>query len=434
MPLRTLALLIVLSAALPTALAAATPKAGEEPPLGPSKDQGRAGTYQATTKYAGCNYYVCVPKSYSAEHPAGLHLFFHGQNGQGGAPDFGRWGRLYLEPYNLIGINMQYTDGDNMKDTDGKVAAAQQAIAQVCADYKVIVPRGVVSSFSGGGLPHGLMAMKYAGTRGPHWPFALSAMYSSNYNHDAAVGVPMAWYIGVGTEEWTLAGLGASAVGRASEIYRASARGGDPDLRFLVTAKGHTITDRDVESAAALFPLADLAFCPFVYVPDYADKELKELRPVVEQANAMQPGAASATLAKLLARPTLAAPVKAAAERLQATVTARLDAVAAMVRTLAADDPVRAQYYGPLLLAQLKGGAAEKEARAALAAGAGGAAKALAAYGEFVKLFPGVFGEGGSSPKPVADKLKALEPLAPLMGERAQAGTVAAMLLSLGGK
>jgi hypothetical protein len=398
-----------------------------------SANAGRAGSYQATTRYGTYNYWVCVPASYSADNPAGVHLFFHGQNGQGGAPDFGRWKKYFLEPFNLIGINMQYMDGDNQKDTEGKVAAAQQALAQVCADYKVIVPRGVVCSFSGGGLPHGLSAAKYAATRGPRWPFTQANIYSSNYSQDASVGVPMAWYIGVGTDEWSLAGLGQTAIGRAGELYRASARTGDPDVFLKVIAgKGHTILDADVETAATLFALSDLAFAPCIYVPDYADKELKDLRPAVEQANGQQAGAAAATLAKLLAKPALAEPVKAAAIRLQARVAARLDALAAMVARLAEEDPVRATYYGPLLLAQLKGAAQEKDARAALAAQAKASAKVLAAHGEFAKLVPLVFGAGGGSPTPVPEKLAQLKQLAPLLGDKSEAGLVAAGIIALG--
>src|SRR5258706_2689622 len=87
----------------------------------PSENAGRKGTYQAKTSRGGYNYYVCVPAAYSDENPAGLHLFFHGQNSQSAAPKFGTWPRSFLDPHNLIGINMQYEDGDNARDTEGKV-------------------------------------------------------------------------------------------------------------------------------------------------------------------------------------------------------------------------------------------------------------------------------------------------------------------------
>lgn len=427
--MRSLALLLLVAVGL-----YAADKSVPEPwAVTVSANAGRAGIYQAPTRYGGYNYYVCVPSTYSGDNPAGVHLYFHGQNGQGGAPDFGRWKKYFLEPFNLIGINMEYTDGDNGKDTEGKVAAAQQAIAQVCADYKVIVPRGVVSSFSGGGLPHGLTAAKYASERGPRWPFTLSIMYSSNYFQDASNQVPMAWYIGVGTDEWALASLGATAIKRASELYFRTAKGGDPDLFLKVIAgKGHTILDVDSETAASLYALSDLAFSPAVYVPDYSDKELKELRPAVEQANALQAGAAAATLTKLLARPILAEPVKLAATRLQARVAVRLDAVAAMAKRLADEDPVRALYYGPLLLAQLKGSAHEKEARSAFAAQAKASGKTLAAHAEFAKLVPVFFADGGGSPTPVAEKMAQLKLLAPLLGDKSEAALVAAALITLG--
>ena len=120
----------------------------------PSENAGKKGTYPVKTSRPGYNYFVCVPAAYSEENPAGLHLFFHGQGGQSGAPNFGLWSKSFLDKHNLIGINMQYEDGDNARDTEGKVKAAQEAIAQTMADYKIVVGRGVVCSFSGGGLPH----------------------------------------------------------------------------------------------------------------------------------------------------------------------------------------------------------------------------------------------------------------------------------------
>ena len=416
----------------------AADKGGPEPwAVTPSANAGRTGAYKASTRYAGCDYQVCVPSTYSVDNPAGVHLFFHGQNGQQWSHDFGRWKKHLLEPFNLIGINMHYEDGDNAKDTETKVMAAQQAVAQICADYKVIVPRGVVSSFSGGGLPHGLTAEKYASVRGARWPFTLSALYGSNYWKDASLGVPMAWYIAVGSDEWNMGkpSLGQSALARAGELYRAGARSGGPDLFVQVTAgKGHTIEDRDAELAAKLFALSDLAFTPCIYVPDYTDKELKELRPVVELANAVKTGAASAALAKLLAKPGLAEPVQAAATRLHARLATRLDAVAAMVARLAEEDAVRAAYYGPLLLAQLKGAAQEKDARAALAAAAKTGGKVLAAHAEFAKLVPEAFGPGGAGPTPLPTAVERLTLLAPVLGERSQSGQVAAAIIALGKK
>ena len=69
----------------------------------------------------GYSFFVYVPDSYSEDNPAGIHMFFNGQGGCANNGDFGRWART-CEQHNLIGINMQYKDGDNARDTGGKVA------------------------------------------------------------------------------------------------------------------------------------------------------------------------------------------------------------------------------------------------------------------------------------------------------------------------
>lgn len=385
----------------------------------PSKNQGRVGTYQVPTTIGAYNYYVSVPASYDGTRPAGLHLFFHGQNGQGGAKEFGGWRAAFLEKYRLIGINMEYTDGDNGKDTDGKVKAAQEAIAQVTADYK-IVQRGAVASFSGGGLPHGLMTEQFGKARSPQWPFCHSTLYSSNFFRDPTPSAPMSWCITIGTEEWALADLGRTAVARAGELYQASLKNGTPDIRFVMTRKGHTIPGEDVTASAKAFAISDLAFGAFLYPPEYPEKELRTL---VEQANRQQPAAAVAALAKLLAKPTLDAAVKTKAETLQTMINERLDQLAAMLKSLPGEDPVLAMWYGPQLLAQLKGDAREKDLKAALATAmkTKDAQSALAAHAELAKQFTSLFG-GGSNAGVVPDKRPLVTSLTPLLPTTSRAG------------
>ncbi|MBA3699988.1 MAG: hypothetical protein H0W78_14160 [Planctomycetes bacterium] len=395
----------------------------------PSKNQGRAGTYQVPTTIGAYNYYVCVPASSDGTTPFGLHLFFHGQNGQGGAKHFGGWQKLFLESHRLIGINMEYTDGDNGKDTEGKVKAAQEAIAQVTADYK-IVQRGAVASFSGGGLPHGLMTEQFAKTRSAQWPFCHSTLYSSNFFRDPTSAVPMSWCITIGTEEWALADLGRTAVTRAGELYQATVKGGTPDIRFVMTRKGHTIPGEDVSASEKTFALSDLAFGAFLYAPDFAEKEL---RTIVEQANRQQPSAAGVALAKLLAKPTLDAAVKTKGEALQTQITKRLDHIAAALATLPTEDPVLATYYGPVLLAQLKGDAREKDLKTTLV----GALKTkeaqatLAAHAELAKHWIALFG-GGSNQGIVPDKRALADSLAPHLPATSRAGANLADIIAAG--
>lgn len=388
-------------------------------PPQPSKNQGRQGTYQVPTTIGAYNYWVCVPASYDGKQPAGLHLFFHGQNGQGGAKEFGGWRSAFLEKHRLIGINMEYTDGDNQRDTEGKVKAAQEAIAQVTADYKV-VQRGAVASFSGGGLPHGLLLDQVGKARSAQWPFCHSTLYSSNFFRDPTAAAPMSWCITIGTEEWSLANLGQTAVARAGELYLASTRGGNPDIRFVMTRKGHTIPGEDVAASSKTFPLSDLAFGAFLHAPDFAEKEL---RAIVEQANRQQPSTAGAALAKLLAKPTIDAVLKAKGEALQMQIAARLDQLATALSSLPAEDPVLAAYYGPLLLAQLKGDAREKELKSAVTGGlkAKEAQAALAAHAELAKQWTALFG-GGGNPGIVPDKKALATSLTPLLPAASRAG------------
>ncbi len=317
-------------------------------PIAPSANKGRSGTYQVELG-GGYNYYVCVPASYSDSKPAGLHIFFHGQGGQGGAPNFDGWRGPFLEAYDLIGINMQYMDGDNGRDTQGKARAAHHALLQTMADYKIVVGRGVICSFSGGGMPHGTLANGYSRTRGRDWPFCHSAIYSSNYWANAAQGCAMSWFVSVGTKEWGLATptLGQVGTARTGDLYDALRHGGCSDIHFKITKdKGHTITAEEVAASATEFARSDLAFAPFLYLPDYGDKALSG---PVRACAALALGPASAMLAKLKAKtgnpPELAAKIDA----LQSLVDARVARIQAVSTQLCADDPVLASYYLPPL-------------------------------------------------------------------------------------
>ncbi|MBA3710549.1 MAG: hypothetical protein H0W83_17225 [Planctomycetes bacterium] len=420
-PLATLLVMLALIS-LPVAASAAAAVAGKEsaaPPIGPSINKGRAGTYLVETRQAGYNYYVFVPASYSDANPAGLHVHFHGQASQKTAPNFDNWNKYFLTPYNLIGINMQYMDGDNTHDTEGKLKTAQGAIAQVMADYKIIAGRGAICSFSGGGCVHGMFAAKFSKDRGVEWPFCQSALYSSNYRVEATIGTPMGWYIGVGTKEWSLASLGSDAKARTGELLSAIAKGGDPDVLFnVIQDKDHTILEVDVQEAGKIFPRSDLAYAPFLYAPDYPDKELRQ---IVAGANALQLGGASAAVAKLLAKADLVGDLKKKAEDLDARIIARIDRVTAMAKELCANDPVLAAFYLPMFINQCKGSASEKGLRAMSSAASKekGFSATLAAHAQFTKNFSSLMpGDARIPPdkKKEVDSLNAHFPATSLIG------------------
>jgi hypothetical protein len=341
---------------LALALAWALPAAEKTPAakVKPSANAGKKGQYNAPTSVGDYSYHVFVPASYSEENPAGIHLHFSGQGGCADNSYFGQWAKHFLEPFNLIGINMKYPDGDNMKNTSGKVAAAREAIAQVMADYKIIAGRGVICSFSGGGLPHGMFFGQTGKTRGPDFPFCQMAQYSSNFNARIPAGTcPLAWFFSVGSTEWGLASLGKSATSHMADLLETAAKGGDTDLFLKITkGKGHSIEDAEVACSATKFKRADLAFAPFLYEPDYPEEKLA---PLVKQANALTLGPVLPALERVLNDSKSTDDLKKKAEVLKQRVTSRVKAIMDIANELAANDPVLFAYYARKYIAQLAG-------------------------------------------------------------------------------
>ncbi|MBN8524270.1 MAG: hypothetical protein J0M02_02920 [Planctomycetes bacterium] len=406
-------------------LAVVVLSAGEPPAALPkaSGNAGKAGSYQVQCGQAGYSYWVNVPASPAGTH-FGLHVFFHGQNGQGGAQHFGQWEDRLLKTYDLIGINMCYADGDNMKDTGGKVAAARAAVLQVMADYPVVPGRGMVACFSGGGLPCGQWYAEAARNRGPAWPFTALALYSANYRSGVQPLPETGWFVGVNQQEWTLAQLGATQTARFGEALAAIAKSG-PDQRFLcLPGVGHSIDNRAVDAAAELFHRVDLAYAPFIHVPEGMPRQLL---PIIAQANDGNLGAAATALAKL--KPG-AVPAEAV-EDLQKRIDARAAAQVALITSLAANDLHLAAFYGNRFAKGLKSHAREAELTAAMAPVLKERKAAQAAAGAldaFAKLFPQVFVKDATI---AAQAVPALEQMVKAAGERSNLGRMAADLLAL---
>lgn len=405
-------------------LAAAAGLLTQEPPVKPSANAGRTGSYEAHTSRPGYDYWVYVPRSYAPEKPAGLHLFFHGQNAQGGARNFDLWARHLLEPFNLIGINMEYEDGDNAADTEGKLRAAREAVAQVLADYKVLPGRGVIASFSGGGVPHGLFYDRHAGApRSKEWPFCVAALYGSNYwqppRHQRAS--PMAWLVAVGRKEWTLARLGESNTQLMAALLAEASRGSCPDLYFKVLPeKGHTIGDEDVAEAARVFRRADLATAPFLWADDFPEPELRR---AVEAGNGLALGKALELAEKAPEK------VRPKADALGGRIRARIQAVLELWEELVRKDPVLAAYYLPIFQRQLQGLPEARELpRKFQAAKTPAAQKALALLPAFQKGFPSFFDAAG---RLKAEHVPLLEALRDAGGADSAHGRMAAEFLAL---
>ena len=427
---RVVLLALFLAAAPLAAPAQKAPKPGPGLKLPPSPNQGKTGSYQGHTKRGGNDYWVYVPKSYSEGNPAGIHLFFHGQNGQGGAPHFGQWSGPFLERHNLIGINMQYQDGDNGNNPEGKVASAWEAVAQTIADYKVVEGRGVICSFSGGGIPFGIIQQEHANGGppcGPQWPFCHAAPYSSNFRPPISKSTPMSWLISVGKEEWTLASLGETQTARMADALRDAVQGGCPDVFGWITKKGHTIEDAEVAASAEGFRRSDLAYAPFLYAPDWTERELA---PLARDANGAGLGRAVRGVERLLANDKLEEGLKAKARKLQARLAARVKAIVDLMKELAAQDPLLCEHYGKILLPKLGDLPEAKEARDAVAEGrkAKGYAQTLAMFAPYEKNFRQFFKSTGS---PNPEQVPFMEQVRKTVPERSLLGRMVGQYLQL---
>jgi hypothetical protein len=260
--------------------------------------------------------------------------------------------------------------------------------------------------------------------RGAAWPFCHSSLYSSNYRNKPAhqKTTPMSFFISVGQGEWTLASLGADGLARMTELLGDAAQGSPGDLYFkVIKAKGHSLADEEVAESSNGFRRSDLAFAPFVYAPDYPEKEF---RAAVEEANALALGRAATALEKL------PEPLKARGAKLRERIDARAKAVLALAKELAENDPVLAGAYGPILARQVQGLPEGKELKEALASGARkpGAAKTMALVPIFQKSFRGFFDANGMMNPAQAPFLEQVKSTA---GPASQLGHMAADYLLL---
>jgi hypothetical protein len=339
-----LAFSLVLAATL------AAPLAAEDAPA----PAARAGITFHRTSNAQYNYYVCVPKAYADDKPAGIHLFFHGESAGRGARIFDVWQETLLEPHNLIGINMQFPDGQGEEldgDFPAKAKAAMEALKQVVKDFRVIPGRGVVASHGIGGRPHALLLQAAGRT-----PIANhSALYGSSFPGDPAASPHMSWTMTVGTGVWTMRHYnpGPDLMRTADRLFAGALRGGCPDVLFRVDkGRGHAYDRRDAEDCAEQFARTDLALAPFIYEPAYTEAAAQK---IVRMANGHDLAKALDLAAQVAEDAAASAEAKTQAADLKAKIEARADAAVAMVKGLVDKDPALAAYYAALMAKQLAG-------------------------------------------------------------------------------
>ena len=301
---------------------------------------------------------------------------------------------------------------------------AKAAALQVMADYPVVPGRGMVACFSGGGGPTGMWYSEAGKNRGLAWPFTSLALYSANFRDGVMPGVPTGWFIGVNTDEWSIAALGETQTARFGEALAAMASAG-PDQRLLILPQvGHETRPKSFEEATGIFRRTDLAYAPFIHRPSLPARALGS---IIATANAGQLGQAATALAKLKPDPAIATQVQDLSQRIDERAAAQI----AMIGELAGSDPLLAAWYGGLFTKGLKGHPRAKELEDKLAPvlkNRKAVNSAEAANAAFAKLFPSIFSGG---PVIAAAAVPQLEQIRKAAGEQSHLGLMVGELLAL---
>ncbi len=364
------------------------PKLDDAPSKTPgAPNKGRLGLYHVETSNPKYSYYVCVPKTYSEKNPAGLHVFFHGESGANTAPAFDLWSKHFLEPFNLIGINLAFDvpGEEEFSDSVGRAALAAEAIRRTAADYKIVAGRGVIASFANGGLVHEQLFAKM----GRAIPFNHVSLYSSFHTQPPPLVPPMSWFMSVGTTSWTMrqCNVGPAQLRKAAILMANAQRGGCADIYLKIRKGGHAMPDDDVRDAAEQFRRSDIAFAPFIYEGDFADRQLLK---IAQNANRREFAKAALACDAIASGGKADKALAAGAAEIKTRIDARIDAMVALVKELALPDAVLCANYGAVFDKQLTGHPRKAELDAALAEAkkAPGAKDAVAAF----QLFAGGVG------------------------------------------
>lgn len=402
---KTLAAVVVLQLAL-SGLPFSEIKAASKS-VSPSANAGKRGEYEAATGNPKYRYLVYVPPAYCDTNPAGIHLFFHHKNKQNEVKKMSDlWAKHFSDPHNLIGIGMIYEDGDTTNDVQGKADAAYEALAQIIADYKIVIGRGAISS---GGWIYENMAIRSAKKRGPDWPFNHVGLHGNNLLKSGYPTDPeLSWFMTVDPKFYTSGtpSLGASIGKRYADIMTQATKKGSPDAQFIV----ETCTDfeQHMSLSAGGFARSDLAFNQFLLSENWNEREFK---PIVKKANSLALGTAHNDACKLLERPDLDENVRSKALLLKDRIEQRIRGVSGMARRLPATDPVLSEFYTKIYLKQLKGwsGIGELEDYLKSQQKTDQYKSALAAYQLYMKNFPTFLDKNGKldqAKKAIAEEIK----------------------------
>lgn len=240
--------------------------------IGPSENKGRKGQYTCPAVPGGYHYIVIVPESYSEKNPAGLFLYLCHAGDLGTNVKYAIVKRLhqaFVEPFNLIGIFVEPKPAVAANlDADVKALTAEHAIAQIVADYDIVVGRGLVYSTGGGGGAHRVLLERGGGVPGKKYPFCSNTLNSCRFSPTGVTDGRMNWYLNLGEKELYLPPSSTSwktMSSRWEQLVKGAVSGGCVDIYFMIhLGNGHTSGPPVNNPAVEAFKRADVAFAPFL--------------------------------------------------------------------------------------------------------------------------------------------------------------------------
>ncbi len=362
-------------------------------PLSPSENAGRIGLYQVPIGTGDQCYTVYAPSTYSETAPAGLYVYLHGMRSAESAKAVPN--KDLCDQLNLIGISPSYPNLDLNESQAPRSEIVRQAIRQVCKDYRILLGRGIISSFSAGGAVHGQLYQDAKGIHGPDYPFNLSMTFGSSWRGGAQGPINgCAWLFSVGSDEYQTSGRGSRMLACSTNRFNSVLKGSVPEVFFrIIKNGGHKVHRETFTDAIAAFKRTELAVSPILCTEGLPKN--KTLQKAVHQANSLQLGAAIKTIQKILKKDA-DTPIGLSAKHLQVKIEERVKAQHTLVDELSTVDTHLATWYCTTFSKQQKGMESAKELKGRLKSMKKDYSTSLKAYMILAKNLNTIFAQGCS--------------------------------------
>ena len=223
--------------------------------------------------------------------------------------------------------------------------------------------------------------------------------------------------------------IGKTQPARAAERFKAIEKGACLDVYFRYAKHEHSINANHTAATAKMFARIDLAYCPFIYTPDYKGKEFKKFKKIVKDLFALKIGKASKAINKIIEKSKKEEEILIA-KKLKEKVDARVKAIIEIMETLKEEDAALCSFYGNIFNKQLKGHSDSSKIKNILKE-----AKKTKKFKASVKchylLTKKIIGFLEGTGKVKSDARKTLEKILKIAGEKSLAGEMASNLLSI---